>query len=114
MKLYRKKPIAVEAVQIPEPGPEHAVEGQNLEQWLRKGRCEYTIHPDAKMCIRTLEGWMTAQPGDFIIKGFAGEFYPCAKAVFVATYERTNRPQTGTCIGEHHETAETTAETLGK
>ena len=38
--------------------------------------------------IPTLEGVMTASPGDWIIKGVAGEFYPCKSDIFEATYER--------------------------
>ena len=37
--------------------------------------------------IKTLEGVMSANAGDWIIKGVAGEFYPCKPAIFAATYE---------------------------
>ena len=37
--------------------------------------------------INTLEGVMKAMPGDWIIKGVKGEFYPCKPDVFEATYE---------------------------
>jgi hypothetical protein len=30
---------------------------------------------------------MTASPGDWIIKGVAGEIYPCKPDIFAATYE---------------------------
>lgn len=30
---------------------------------------------------------MTAQIGDYIIKGVQGEFYPCKPDIFAATYE---------------------------
>jgi len=30
---------------------------------------------------------MTASPGDYIIKGVQGEFYPCKPDIFEATYE---------------------------
>ena len=36
--------------------------------------------------IKTLEGWILASNGDYIIKGVAGEFYPCKPDVFNATY----------------------------
>ena len=36
--------------------------------------------------IKTLEGVMTAQIGDFIIKGLRGEFYPCKPDVFHEKY----------------------------
>ncbi len=37
--------------------------------------------------IITLEGTMEAVPGDWIIKGVKGEFYPCKPDIFAATYE---------------------------
>jgi hypothetical protein len=30
---------------------------------------------------------MRAEPGDWIIRGVQGEFYPCKPAIFEATYE---------------------------
>ena len=35
----------------------------------------------------TIEGMMTARLGDYIIKGVAGEYYPCAPTIFEQTYE---------------------------
>ena len=43
--------------------------------------------PDADIAIRTLEGEMRAIPGDWIIRGVQGEFYPCKPDIFAATYE---------------------------
>lgn len=37
--------------------------------------------------INTLEGEMIASPGDWIIKGVKGEFYPCKPDIFAATYD---------------------------
>lgn len=41
----------------------------------------------AQWDIHTLEGIMTAQPGDWIIRGVKGELYPCKPDIFAATYE---------------------------
>lgn len=41
---------------------------------------------DKKMIIHTLEGDMTAQPGDYIITGIKGEKYPCKPDIFKKTY----------------------------
>jgi hypothetical protein len=38
--------------------------------------------------IKTLEGTMVANPGDWIIRGVKGELYPCKPDIFEATYER--------------------------
>jgi hypothetical protein len=41
----------------------------------------------AQWDIHTLEGVMTAQPGDWIIRGTEGELYPCKPSVFERKYE---------------------------
>lgn len=38
--------------------------------------------------IRTLEGEITASPGDYIIRGINGELYPCKPDIFEKTYEK--------------------------
>lgn len=40
--------------------------------------------------IHTLEGIMTASPGDYIITGINGEQYPCKPDIFEKTYDRVN------------------------
>ena len=37
--------------------------------------------------IQTWEGTMSASPGDWIICGIKGEFYPCKPDIFEDTYE---------------------------
>lgn len=37
--------------------------------------------------IHTLEGTMTADVGDYIIRGIHGELYPCKPDIFKATYD---------------------------
>jgi hypothetical protein len=37
--------------------------------------------------IDTLEGKHVVSPGDYIIKGVNGEFYPCKPEIFEKTYE---------------------------
>lgn len=38
--------------------------------------------------IKTLEGKMKANLGDYIIKGFKGECYPCKQSIFENTYSK--------------------------
>jgi len=84
---FRKKPVVIEAVQlgwdswdelcdflgdiISEDNPGRMVEGDLIE-----------------LTIPTLEGDHTAKHGDWIIKGVAGEFYPCKPDIFDQTYEK--------------------------
>ena len=44
--------------------------------------------------IRTLEGTMRADMGDWIITGVNGERYPCKPDIFAATYEPVEEPVT--------------------
>ena len=58
MAKFRKKPVVIEAERLTE-------------------RTE----------IKTLEGVMVGEPGDWLITGIAGEKYPCKDEIFRATYE---------------------------
>lgn len=40
-----------------------------------------------RLRISTLEGRMVGNPGDVLITGIAGELYPCARSIFLATYD---------------------------
>lgn len=57
-KQYRKKLVVIFATQLSEP-----VE------------------------IETLEGTMRGNPGDWLIRGLRGEYYPCKPDIFEASYE---------------------------
>jgi len=37
--------------------------------------------------IKTIEGWVQCKEGNFVIKGVAGEIYPCRFDIFTDTYE---------------------------
>lgn len=42
---------------------------------------------DQELKIETLEGVMTASPGDFVITGIHGEQYPCKPDIFYKSYD---------------------------
>ena len=77
---FRKKPVEVEAMKWT-----GSLTGE-FRDWL--GAAEWRhVYRDDTLHIPTLEGTMTANPGDWIIRGVAGEFYPCKPDIFAATYE---------------------------
>ena len=80
---YRKKPVVIEAVQYPGIGMS---EGQQQQLLAHLDGCRWRQDDDG-IAILTLEGEMKALPGDWIIKGVKGEFYPCKPEIFAATYE---------------------------
>jgi len=77
---FRKKPIVIEAVQF--DGTDESCDWllpQLIDRSIGRSKCH--LH------IKTLEGVMTADIGDWIIKGVNGEFYPCKPDIFEKTYE---------------------------
>ena len=76
---YRKKPVVVEAVQW--TGENHAEMCEFIDPEA------FEIIPRIGLVIHTLEGDHHASPGDYIIKGVNGEFYPCKPDIFAKTYE---------------------------
>lgn len=90
---FRKKPVVIEAMQWtgnnlfevitftdgrPDIRGNHA--GMKWDEY-----CDLVARDGLK--IYTLEGKMLASPGDWIIRGVKGEFYPCKPDIFAATYE---------------------------
>lgn len=90
VKRFRKKPVEIEAVQLTGLSDWNAI-----ASWCG-GRPRAESKPSDPddvaywMDIPTLEGVMKAQPGDWIIRGVKGEFYPCKPDIFEATYEEIN------------------------
>jgi len=85
MGLYRKKPVVIEAFQVLEP----MVNGDAYLYPYLPVTKDIIYNPMEKVVeIRTLEGTMLAQIGDWIIKGIKGEYYPCKPDIFEATYEK--------------------------
>ena len=85
MSEYRKKPVVIQAHRWdPQQKP------TEIPDWLWNHLAAYPDNfNETTGCfdIVTLEGAMTAQPGDWIIKGVKGELYPCKPDIFEMTYE---------------------------
>lgn len=79
-KLYRKKPIIIQAMQWL---------GDNFEELEDFGSDRDIVsNPDGTLTIATLEGNHKAQKKDWIIRGVKGEVYPCKPDIFEQTYEK--------------------------
>lgn len=80
MPTFRKKPVEIQAVQLPIT---------SAPSWLADamGAEEVHLFADGTATISTLEGMMTASAGDWIIQGIKGEIYPCKPDIFAATYD---------------------------
>lgn len=96
--MFRKKPVEIEAFNW--DGSEESA--RVIINWALNYGTEITynedIDPDGNngegaplgtyhLTIKTLEGWMVAKPGYWIIKGVEGEFYGCEPRIFAKTYD---------------------------
>lgn len=83
---YRKMPVVIEAVQW---------KGNNLSEIEQELDAKHTVVetigrgglPTGCLTVYTLEGPLSAQRFDWIIKGVKGECYPCKPDVFMLTYD---------------------------
>lgn len=80
MAHYRKKPVVVEAIQF---DGTNAVQIAEMFGW----DCTGADEPAEALVIETLNGEVTAEIGEWIVKGVAGEPYLCRNDIFQATYE---------------------------
>lgn len=113
-KTFRKKPVEIQAVQW-----DGTAEGATpIINWIdENGHTANWDEPhdeilvempdgtqmgcpasDGGLFINTLEGCLTASPGDWIIRGVQGEFYPCKPDIFAQTYDE---PDTSTSIDSY-------------
>jgi hypothetical protein len=98
IRQFRKKPVIVEAVQLDNLNVPCVV------RWIGEDKAKMNLESDEawklgkappifSVTICTLEGDMKAVPGDYIIKGVGGEFYPCKPDIFEKTYEAVEPPE---------------------
>lgn len=79
MAKFRKKPVAIEAFQW---------SIDKVPDWWKEKSKDYKIDvSNGSVFIPTLEGTHEAKVNDWIIKGVAGEIYPCKPDIFEKTYE---------------------------
>jgi hypothetical protein len=84
MGRFRTKPVVIEALQFT-GAPSFA---QMCREWGDAFAAAASYDEKANgLAINTLEGGMRADPGDWIVKGTRGEFYPVKPDVFETKYE---------------------------
>jgi hypothetical protein len=91
---FRKKPVVVEAMLF--DGTEEnfnqiwawaCPSDDTLESPVHCGNHDDGSDDYTELSVRTWEGDVTAHPGEWIIKGTRGEFYPCKPEAFADSYE---------------------------
>ena len=86
MSRYRKKPVEIEAIQMP---PHDQTDFGLAPDWFKQALARNDVRylNNEKFLVRTDEGQMVGVAWDYLIKGVEGELYPCRKSVFEATYD---------------------------
>ena len=87
MGKYKKRSVEVDALQF-NTLDDYLV----IVEWMKASGDTFALADEVRystpiMTIQTLEGVMAASPGDWIIRGIKGEFYPCKPDIFSATYD---------------------------
>jgi hypothetical protein len=85
LQRFRKEPVEVEAVRFGGSSSQAAA----IQQWIETGRYVHPVLQTRDFCsftISTLEGDLTVQPGDWVVRGVMGEFHPVRADIFAATY----------------------------
>ena len=103
---FRKRPIVIEAIQWTDDneaeiqawaGLSAGTDGQNLFNALDpedRANCE-DPYATAQVFDRLHSTWVLVLPGQWVIRGVQGEFYPIAADVLAQTYERVTRLDDG-------------------
>lgn len=91
---YRKIPVVIEAIQWTGDNQREMFDFltnyEKTDDYMSVSGEHFVIDHNAVkggLIIKTLEGNHVANIGDYIIKGIAGEFYPCKPDIFKDTYE---------------------------
>ena len=94
---YRKKPVVIDAWQLPVLeyeditfSSEELLPPKWFVNGIKKGVISLIRNKESDylhLSISTLEGTMTANPLDYIIRGITDELYPCKPDIFEKTYE---------------------------
>lgn len=83
MPKFRKKPVIIEAWQWNGHNRHELIQAFGMPPELVVA--SNPLH--SSLFIQTLEGEVEAKPGDWIIRGVQGEYYPCKPLIFKNTYE---------------------------
>ena len=84
---FKKKPVVIDAIQWT------GENGEEVRTFIGEKDCIVPIDSPiplqqfAYMTLKTPEGYLNAQRGDWIIRDANGDFYPCEEEIFTTIYE---------------------------
>jgi hypothetical protein len=76
--IVRKRPVMVMA---------YRYTGDNAAAIVEWAKPHAYVTLRGELIISTLEGEHRAEPGDWVMRGVEGEYYPCKPSIFAATYD---------------------------
>lgn len=85
IREFTKKPVKIRAVQWTGYNTDEVKKFIGPDDFL--GVIGSYKDTNNSLCINTLEGYIYASPGDWIIEGVNGEHYPCKPDIFEKTYD---------------------------
>jgi hypothetical protein len=93
VQKFRKKPVVIEGMVLTDTN------AGDVLRWVTDGGHRAVMRGgpgggsiNATVTILTLEGNHLADVGDIVIRGVAGEFYPCKPDIFAQTYDPVREP----------------------
>ncbi|WP_444893621.1 hypothetical protein ACJJIE_03810 [Microbulbifer sp. TRSA001] len=93
MPKFRKKPVVIDAIQWTGDNLKEVIgftgKSERFDEWFSSFEDyeDFVKNDNNIFKVFTLEGTMDAEPGDWILRGVAGEHYPCKPDIFKQTYE---------------------------
>ncbi len=82
---YTKRPVTIEAFRF---DGQTNLRADKVPMWFVDAILDGCIIAfPSHIHIKTLEGDMRADVGDWIIRGVKGEIYPCKPSIFAETYD---------------------------
>lgn len=92
VNTYSTKPFQIQAVQFTGDNEAEVQELTGKENFYYLEPEDRTDDPDLRGSVFDYlhSTWVGVKPGQWIIKGNKGEFYPCDPEIFEAKYERAD------------------------
>lgn len=88
---------------VSEDGIADGVKPEDVKVYRNKPTKKLAVEMKEEFEVETLEGVMRGKAGDFLIEGLQGEVYPCAREIFMKSYEEDTQrvtPQPDHPVGE--------------
>jgi hypothetical protein len=84
---YVSKPVVIEAISVAKLQEQRAADWEGTPMWVYRLKGTVWTYDGDGIIVRTLEGDMRGGPTDMLIRGTAGELYPCKLDIFNTKYE---------------------------